>query len=175
MDFWEDEEDQEVEQQRERARASAREEIAAAWRYCFGRQPTPVIVNELANRATGLGFAPGILERAIHAAAMREANSPVDYILTLLADWHRNKVETTLDADEYAYLHDARQGKLGGWEAMTADDRIREFREDRETPEERAKRIADEQRRKAEDEQRRALILANQEARKAEQAAGGSA
>ena len=147
--------------------ARAREEIGAAWWLCFERTPTPLIVNELANRAVALEFAPGILDRAIRTAAMKEARSPVDYVLSLLADWHKNKVRTVDDLDEYAYLYDAGHGKLGGFAAMEAGDMLRQFREDRETQEERAARIADEQRHKAEDEQRRAMILANKAAREA--------
>lgn len=106
----------------------ARREVERSWQYCFGRNAAPIIMEELARRAVALEFAPGILKAAIKIAAMKEAESPVDYVMTLLADWHNNGVRTVDDADRYAALYDMNSGKYGEYAAMKAPELIDEFR-----------------------------------------------
>ena len=106
-----------------------------------------------------------MLERAIRCAAIKNARSPVDYILSLLGDWAGSGVKTQEDADEYAFAYDAAHGKITG---MSAEEGVRvmwAFCEDRETPEQRERREAQE----AEDEEarrkRREMIERNGETR----------
>ena len=163
--FPDDEEEQEEELV---ARARAREEILSAWRFCFGKEPTPLIVNELARRGALLGFGDGVIAEAIRTAAWRDAASPMDYITTTLVDWHEHHIKTVDDVGEYAVLYDAQLGKLGYAAQSEAPDRIRAFTEDRETPEQRESREKWERRRREEREKQRELIAANQAARAAE-------
>lgn len=169
IDYFDDEEDQE-EEQLAQARARAREEILATWKRCFGREPTPYIVGELALRFAKMGFEDSVLTTAIQAAAWSEAKSPMAFICSILVDWHEHNVRTQEDVDEYMMLLDMERGKLGELAAYGAHEKIREFTEDRETLEQRESRERLERRWEEEREKQRALIAANQAARAAEEA-----
>lgn len=159
-DFEDDDEEQ------EEASARAREEISEAWKNGFGKEPTPAIVNALCWRVVALEFGEGVVANAIHAAAMKGANSPVDYVISLLSDWKEHKCKTLEDVEEYAYLYDATQGKLSRTvHGIDAYDKLRAFVQDRETPEQREAREDYEAKQEERREEYRAMITANQEER----------
>lgn len=153
----EDEEDQEEELLRARARAEA----ATAWRRDFGKEATPAMLNELAWRTVVLKFDEGVLAKAIHLAASKGAQSPYEYVLTVLADWHSNRVKDVDDADEYASVYDAYNQRGAFRYATDGAERLREFRQTRETDEERQHREECEAKEEAEREERRARIAGN--------------
>lgn len=160
---YEDDEDEEG----TRARADARDEFAMAWTKTYGKAPTPGLIQEMGFRLGGFGFERGIITEALRLAVLRNANSPCAYMLNLLVDWHKNRVVTLTDLDQYLLLRDMQSGKLGEGYIGEAGDRLRAFREDRETPEERSERLRREERWNSELEQRRAMIQANQAGREA--------
>lgn len=169
VDYFDDEEDQE-EEQLAQARARAREKIRPAWKHYFGREPTPFIVNELAQRFAGFGFEDSVLESAIRAAAWSDAKTPIAFVLSTLVDWKQHNIRTQEDVDEYMALYDAERGKMGPGAQYGAAERIKEFTEDRETPEQRESRERWERRQQEEREKQRELIAANQAARAADEA-----
>lgn len=137
------EDDDEEDEESSRARARAREEVRAAWKICFGRDATPAILKRLSDQAVMCDFEDGVISKAIQTAARKGANSPVDYILKVTSDWKENNVRTAMDADEYAFVFDAYQGKApGGIDVSEGIDMMRAFRQDRETDEQRATREA---------------------------------
>lgn len=155
-------EDDEEEQEEAAARARARAEITEAWKNGFGKEPTPAIVEALCWRAVMLDFDEGVVAQAIHAAAIKGANSPIDYIISLLSDWSDHKCKTLQDVEEYIYLYDAAWGKLSRtYHGIDAYDKLRAFVQDRETDEERQRREEREAREAEEREERRAMITAN--------------
>ena len=173
-DYYDDEEDDEEEQsrtERARAQARAREEALEAWRACYGSEPTPVIIQGLAERCVMYGFEDGVLAKAIELAAWRNAKSPADFILVTMADWYEHRVRTVGDVEEYAALYDARNGRLGPEYQTGAEDRLRKFAEDRETEEQRAERLVREQRRREREQERNRAIQERVNARIAEKKA----
>ena len=105
-----------------------REEIESAWLSAFGRKPTPIIVDELANRAENwYAFEPGIIAKAIRMAGFKEAADPFAYVIMVLGDWHASGVRTNWDCDEYCAIWDSH--KIGPWEEDHKDEKLREFRE----------------------------------------------
>jgi len=165
--YFDDEEDQEEEQRRVQAQARAREEARATWKQCFGREPTPFVVEELARRFASMGFDDGLLSVAIRAAAWSGANSPMAFICTTLVDWRKHHVKTQEDVDEYLMLLDMERGKMGPVAQWDAAKRIEEFTEDRETPEERESREKWKRWREEEAQKQQELIEANKAARAA--------
>ena len=149
------------------AQARAREEARATWKQCFGREPTPFVVEELARRFASMGFDDGLLSVAIRAAAWSGANSPMAFICTTLVDWRTHHVKTQEDVDEYLTLLDMERGKMGPVAQWDAAKRIEEFTEDRETPEERESREKWKRRREEEAQKQQELIEANKAARAA--------
>ena len=133
-----DEDDQE-----EEGIARAREEATAAWIRFFGKAPTPAVQSGLAWRSAVLGFEDGVLTKAVEMAAMKASGSPFDYIITLLSDWKQQRIRSVRDVEEYTFLRDATQGKLQNSSyAEGAFERLRAFRQDRETEAEREAREA---------------------------------
>lgn len=168
----ENDEDEDFSQAHADADARAREdairrEIDGAWRQCYGKAPAPVIVNELAWRFVNHGFEKGVVSRAIQSAAMCGAESPMFYVLALLADWCQNHIKTNEDLDEYQALYDQRRGKIGGYSRYFYDDEITAFRQDREDETERRVRLNQEARWQAELDAHRARIEANKGERRA--------
>ena len=160
--FDEDEEDEED----ILARARAREEVNAAWKTFFGKSANPAVADGIAWRAAQARFEKGIISKAVELAAHKCAGSPFDYIITVLADWRKQRVRTMEDADEYSFIWEATEGKLKNTEyADDAFDRLRAFREDRETDDERESRERYEAREEAEREARRNRIDQNKEER----------
>ena len=160
--FDDDEEDEED----SFARARAREEVNAAWKTFFGKSANPAVADGIAWRAAQARFEKGIISKAVELAAHKCAGSPFDYIITVLADWRKQRVRTVEDADEYSFIWEATEGKLKNTEyADGAFDRLRAFREDRETDDERESRERYEAREEAEREARRNRIDQNKEER----------
>ena len=111
----------------EALRERAREEIRAAWKENFGRPPTPAIVEGLSLRVLMLGFQDGVIGKAIQRTALKNTNSPFDYIVAMILDWHHNGIKTTKDVDEYEVLWN----KSNDVFTDGAFEQMREFREKR--------------------------------------------
>lgn len=111
----------------EALRERAREEIRAAWKENFGKQPTPAIVEGLSLRVLMLEFQDGVIRKAIEKTALKNTNSPFDYICSMILDWNHNGVKTTEDVDKYAYLWDKSNSDI----TDGAFTQMREFRERR--------------------------------------------
>ena len=148
------------------ARARAREEVNAAWRACFGKAPNIAVADGIVWRAVSAGFGKGIITKAVELAAHKCAGSPYDYIITVLADWQNNRVRTAEDAEEYGFIWDATQGRLKNTPyGEDAGERMRAFRQDRETDEERESRKRIEAQEEQERAERQIRIERNQEER----------
>lgn len=158
--------------------ARAREEIVSAWAHYLGGKPTPIMLDTLAERGVACGFRDGVLAEAIKSAGMRGANSPFDYILAVIGDWHHQHVVDVADAQEYSCLREMAFGKLSdshygykhyGSTAEEASKQLENFRRDRETPEERERRIRNEKLAAEQEEQDRwerdAIIARNRDDR----------
>ena len=102
-------------EEEEETYARARTEAAAAWREHFGREATPEQIRGLAWRSVALGFEGGVLGEAVRLAAIRGAESPFDYVATILRDWNMHGVVTVMDSEKYAADYDERNGKRVGW------------------------------------------------------------
>ena len=160
-------EDDEEDVDESAARARAREEAAAAWKVNFGKEATPAMLNSLAWRAAMFGFEYGVLTKIIESAALKGANSPMDYVITLIYDWGHNRVKTVEDAEKYAFIYDAYSGKNpAGVTVSEGIEMMQAFRQDRETPEERERREEYEDRMEREREERRSQIKDNEDDRK---------
>ena len=63
-------------------------------------------------------------------AALKDTNSPIDYILNLFSDWRRYGLKTPDDVDGYLFVRDAAQGKcsciLSAEEARRKLEKMRE-------------------------------------------------
>lgn len=115
------EEDEELER--------AREETKDAWIRYFGKEPTPGIIDLLAQRSCTCEFGEGVIDHAISVASYRNADSPTDFILTLFCDWRKNGIRNLNDLGEYGFLRDAYMNKhpeIMNWQ--DARDRLDEFR-----------------------------------------------
>ena len=163
-------EDDEEDEEDSFARARAREEVNAAWKTFFGKAANPAVADGIAWRAVQARFEEGIITKAVELAAHKCAGSPFDYIITVLSDWRQQKVRTMADADEYGFLWDATEGKLkNSVYADGAYDRLRAFREDRETDEERESRERYEAQEEKERRERQRRIDQNKEEREKEE------
>ena len=159
-------EDDEEDEEDISARACAREEAVSAWKMSFGREPTPKIAEGLATQAVSFGFEAGVLGRAVEMASRNSTGSPYPYACKVMADWHSQNVRTLADAEEYGFIFDACSGKApAGVTVEEGIDMMRAFRQDRETAEQRERRLEYE----AEEEERRAernrQIAGNREVR----------
>ena len=92
----------------------AREELTDAWTENYGDEPAPGIAKRICSVAESRGFEPGLITAAVSQACLRNAASPVDYILTLFADWAQHGIRGPDQLDRYAYLRDVAAGKLPG-------------------------------------------------------------
>ena len=175
---YEDDEEDEEEQQEARARARVREETRRAWNYYFGKEPTPATLDRVARIIVGQGIDPELVTTAVMITAQKEPASPADYLVSVLADWIKNRVRTQADLDEYMFLFDASTGKFerdGLMFAYEGHEAIRKFREDRETDAERQSRLDREARLEEERRERVARIQANKAKREAEEQAAATA
>lgn len=110
--------------------AQARDEAEIAWIQSFGKKTTPAILNRLALWAKNAQVQAGVLREAVRIAAERSADSPFDYLMTMLSDWARHNLHTEADIDEYMLLYDTSRGRLSG-SGLTPQDamtRLKEFR-----------------------------------------------
>lgn len=120
-------------QEQQDAHARAYAEAERAWKAFFGRSATPSMLNALAWRAGVMGFGNGVLAKAIEKAAIKGANSPVDYIFAVMMDWRNQGIKSVDDAEEYAFIYDACQGKSpGGASVEYGIDALQSFRERRQ-------------------------------------------
>lgn len=79
-----------------------REAISRRWFEAFGVYPSPAIVEMVAWKGRMVcDFDMDVVGEAIRAAALRNADSPLDYILALFADWNRHHIRTMDQLDEY--------------------------------------------------------------------------
>lgn len=117
MDFDEDDDDDGVCRAREDEtdripdRRERESEIAAAFLRCFGRRAYPSEVNRLVWYGHTMRFQPGMVALAIEKAATEGAVKPVQYVLTILDDWHSEHVLQPHQVDGYQLLEDIRRGK----------------------------------------------------------------
>ena len=80
----------------------AREAIRRRWIDAFGQFPTPAIVETVERMGRKVyELEPDVIGEAIHTAALRNADSPLDYIMALLSDWKRHGIKTMRDLDGY--------------------------------------------------------------------------
>lgn len=106
-----------LEEDDDAAGARARE-AADAWQRYFGETPAPGVLDRIGEAAERCGFEEGIVDEAVHSACIRQADSPVDYILTLFADWRRQKITTLADLDAYQALRDRAKTDFAAQEAL---------------------------------------------------------
>ena len=175
---YEDDDEDEEDPEGARVCARVREETKRAWNYYFGKEPTPATLDRIARIFVGYEIDPELVRTAVMITAQREPASPADYLVSVLADWIKNRVKTQADLDEYLFLFDASSGKLerdGLMFASHGQEALRKFREDRETDEERQARLAWEARREEERQERVARIQANKAKREAEEQAAAAA
>ena len=82
--------------------ASPLAKIRRAWINAYGKEPTPLVAASILQRgAVVCGFDIEVVCEAIRIAALRCADSPVDYIFTLFGDWSMRKIKTEQDLDSY--------------------------------------------------------------------------
>ena len=119
--------DSSTEEEEELARA--RGETKDAWIRYFGKEPSPGIIDMLAEKSCVCEFGDGIIERAIKLACYRDAASPTDFILTLFQDWRKNGIRNMDDLEEYSFLYDASMKKIPEiMDFEQARDELKEFR-----------------------------------------------
>lgn len=82
--------------------ASPLARIRREWINAYGKGPTHLVAASLFQRgAVVCGFDLEVVCEAIRIAALRCADSPVDYIFTLFRDWSTRKIKTEQDLDSY--------------------------------------------------------------------------
>ena len=147
--YSDDEEDDEDEQPRGRARmgddwtdedeesfkrlAALTEEATRAIRQNFGRDATPAEAQEIARYANMNGFGPEMLLKAVRKSALMGARTPLTYVLKILHDWKLEEVTTPDEADEYQFMADAQAGRnnYGSHDVFEDQRRMNEAREAR--------------------------------------------
>lgn len=108
----------------------AREEAEQSWRLFFGTVPTPALVNQIATAVVRLyHFGPGVTKYAIDRAARFGTRNPQSYLMTLLADWHRNGVRSVQDAERYMFYYSALNGMETAMDPVNAAAEIDRMRE----------------------------------------------
>ena len=80
----------------------SRAQIRQEWMDAFGREPNPSIVQAIMYHGLSLRrFDVSVVCQAIGMAAMRNADSPLDYIIRLFKDWDHHKIASIDDLDSY--------------------------------------------------------------------------
>ena len=80
----------------------SRARVRQAWINAYGREPNPSIVSTIIQYGiTVYHFDLGVVCEAIKMTALRNADSPVDYIRKLFRDWEYHKIRTISDLDAY--------------------------------------------------------------------------
>lgn len=107
--------DEDEEAAREDAQvAAAQAEAAESWVEYFGRPPTEAASSAIAIAgALTFGFGPGVISTAVRLAAIKNAESPVNYILELFRDWGHYGVHSREDVSVYLYWRNAACGRHG--------------------------------------------------------------
>ena len=80
----------------------SRAQIRQAWMDAYGREPNPTTVQAIMYHGLSLrGFDVSVVCQAIRMAALRNADSPLDYIIRLFKDWDHQRIRTIDDLDSY--------------------------------------------------------------------------
>jgi len=80
----------------------SRARVRQAWIDAYGREPNPSIVSAIMQRGLNvLHFDLGVVCEAISMTALRNADSPLDYIFRLFRDWDYRKIKTVSDLEAY--------------------------------------------------------------------------
>lgn len=96
-----------------------------AWRCYFGKNPTPALLNRLIST----GMSVDLIIRAIMISAIKAPDRPSNYVMSVLADWQREKITTLDEATSYTMIRDGLAGKLPGiMNADAAQEELQAFR-----------------------------------------------
>lgn len=79
-----------------------------AWLASFGITPTPALIRKL----LAVGLDADLTAKAIRVSAGKCPAKPVDYVLSVLNDWRRERIASEDEADEYLLLLDGAAGKV---------------------------------------------------------------
>jgi hypothetical protein len=103
--------------------------VDSAWREFYGKPPTPAVKNQLSTRgALQFGFEPDVIRAAIRLAAVKNAESPVDYIDELFRNWSVYHVHTSDDLSRYLFLRDGAAGKRASVRPDEAREELEKMR-----------------------------------------------
>lgn len=111
----------------------AQQAASTAYRAAFGRAPTPMETERIAQAAANVGLI-GMLPFIIGRAAMAAPRNPVRYILTILDDYQAQGIASEAEASRYEYLRDCMSGRrqdmdiASAQQAMEAERRARRER-----------------------------------------------
>ena len=96
------------------------------WLDSFGTEPTPAIIRKL----LAVGLSADLAAKAIRVSAGKCPAKPVDYVLSVLNDWRRERIASEDEADEYLLLLDGAAGKLPAvFTAEQAQTELEQFRQ----------------------------------------------
>lgn len=96
------------------------------WLDSFGTEPTPAIIRKL----LAVGLSADLTAKAIRVSAGKAPAKPVDYVLSVLTDWRRERIASEDEADEYLLLLDGAAGKLPAvFTAEQAQTELEQFRQ----------------------------------------------
>ena len=96
------------------------------WLDSFGTEPTPAIIRKL----LAVGLSADLTAKAIRVSAGKAPAKPIDYVLSVLNDWRRERIASEDEADEYLLLLDGAAGKLPAvFTAEQAQTELEQFRQ----------------------------------------------
>jgi hypothetical protein len=104
--------DHDEEDDNPQAREAAERTIRGAFRRCFGREAYPAEVGRLALCVRN-GVSAELAAKALEIAALEGARKPLEYTLSILAEWRGEQVFTPQQADEYRAMFDRVNGRHG--------------------------------------------------------------
>ena len=94
--------DQEEDDETNNITSHTRERIRQAWKSAYGKEPSPAMLEAVLFRGVSVcHFDLDVVCEAVKMAALRGADSPVDYILKLFRDWDRQKIRNVDDLEIY--------------------------------------------------------------------------
>ena len=97
-----------------------------AWLTSFGLTPTPALIRKL----LAVGLSADLTAKAIRVSAGKAPAKPIDYVLSVLNDWRRERIASEDEADEYLLLLDGAAGKLPAvFTAEQAQTELEQFRQ----------------------------------------------
>lgn len=82
--------------------------VRETWLDSFGTEPTPAIIRKL----LAVGLNADLTAKAIRVSAGKAPKKPMDYVLSVLTDWRRERIASEDEADEYLLLLDGAAGKV---------------------------------------------------------------